>query len=158
MQDFNGMEWNIFWSGAKEASALYCGHFMRSFIFSRAKINFKLGKFEDCLSDCEAFVHQCEINNLQRHHLLLVRCLCLKASALRSQNLLTSTNASAKSTFQDCLHFLRKARNIAESLATQSGETTTTTITTTTTVTATIIPLLLPLLLLLYYYYYYYYY
>ena len=129
---------------------------MRSFIFSRAKINFKLGKFEDCLSDCEAFVHQCEINNLQRHHLLLVRCLCLKASALRSQNLLTSTNASAKSTFQDCLQLLRKARNIAESLATQSGErlllllllppplllpnttiTTTATITTTTTTTTT---------------------
>ena len=101
---------------------MYCGHFMRTFIFSRAKTNFKLGRFEDCLSDCQVFMNQCEVNHLQRHHLLIVRCRCLRASALRSQNMLTSANVTAKTTFQYCLQLLRNARQIAESLAAQSGE------------------------------------
>ena len=70
----------------------------------------------------QAFINQCEVNHLQRHHLLIVRCLCLRASALRSQNMLTPANATAKTTFQDCMQLLRKARQIAESLAAQSGE------------------------------------
>ena len=106
-------------AGAREASALFCGHFMRAFILSRAKTNYKLGKFTETLSDCNICIKQCEQNFCDDETLL--RCLCLKASALRSQNLLTKDASTAKNVFQESLQLLRSARRVSLKLANLFG-------------------------------------
>lgn len=104
---------------AKEASIVYCGFWMRFFICSRARINFKLGNFSETLHDCDTCIQQFKNNHLEDE--LLIRCLCLRASALHTRDILMQDFARVKSVFIECCVLLRKAKDIAQFLAFQSG-------------------------------------
>lgn len=104
---------------AREASTLFHGFWMRLFIFSRGRMNMKLGNLELTIADCDACIQQFTNNHLE--DALLVRCLSLKAAALRTAYLLESAASGVKETFAECLQLLRKARDIAQFLCTLSG-------------------------------------
>lgn len=106
-------------AAAKEASIIYCGFWMRFFICSRARINFKLGNVKETLFDCDASIEQFKNNHLEDE--LLVRCLCLKASALHTRDIISPDSGRVKAVFIECCTLLRTAKDIAQFLASQSG-------------------------------------
>jgi hypothetical protein len=94
------------------------GHWLRSFLLHRARANFKLGNINEALADCKTCAAQYETNDLE--DLKLVRCLCLQATVLREQSLY-APKAQCVQAYLDCLSLVRRASDMADSLARLSG-------------------------------------
>jgi len=105
-------------SSSREASLILAGHWLRTFLLRRALIYFKLGNLDDSDIDCDSTIRLYESNLC--FDLNLVRCYSLKASICRERSLNGPKALAVKALF-DGLRFSRLARDLAESLANQSG-------------------------------------
>jgi hypothetical protein len=101
-------------TSAKEASQIFCGFWLRSFLLRRATALFKLGKLQECQNDCDAIFRQYELNVVT--DLGLVRALLLKASALR-ETMFFSNPSRSKDILLQCIDYARKGRDYADILA-----------------------------------------
>lgn len=104
---------------AREASAVFCGYWLRMFLLKRACLNLKLGNIADCEFDCNAIIRQYE-SVVSREDWRLVRCLMLKASTIRIQALVSPWK-TALPTLLQAIELTRKARNISEKLCRLGG-------------------------------------
>lgn len=105
-------------ASSKEASLIMAGYWLRAFLLRRALIHFKLGNLDDSEVDCDSTIRLYESNLC--FDLNLVRCYSLKASIYRERSLNGSRKFAVKA-LVDGLKYSRLARDLAESLATQSG-------------------------------------
>ena len=94
------------------------GHWLRAFLFLRARAHLKLGGLSHALKDAQACLAQYDQHGLE--DVQLVRCLCLQASITREMALHASKTVSAEA-FKSTLEMLRKSVRIAEMLAERSG-------------------------------------
>ena len=105
-------------SGAKEASNILSGSWLRTFLLARASTSFKLGRIPEAEADCRSVAEQFEERGV--YTTSYVRCLLLLSSIVKEQGLYESKEIYADQLYKS-IEYMRKAKKAASQLAEEAG-------------------------------------
>eukprot|EP01041_Mallomonas_annulata_P005213 gene5213-10432_t len=103
-----------------ESSSLCSGSWSRRFLIHRSIAYFKLGKYNECKTDCDIIIQNYENNASCIDNTGYIRILLLQASLIR-QSVLNCTGSKYITAIKEACDIIRQAKVVAESISHEYG-------------------------------------